>query len=174
MLDQGDHGNASWEQLNDYLVSRGLLTVLTQAASAEMERDIMYDATMSANQKAIFDQILQRISLNNNMHWIMGSAGTAAYNIHGKTIDRFFVTSNNIQHVSMRKLNNQVKLYKKSNFFFIDGFSMASKEAINSISSGLISVTDRHRRFGGIAVILFGDVGQLLPVSRSHPPPPNI
>lgn len=76
MLDQGDHGNASWEQLNDYLVSRGLLTVLTQAASAEMERDIMYDATMSANQKAIFDQILQRISLNNNMHWIMGSAGT--------------------------------------------------------------------------------------------------
>lgn len=130
MLDQGDHGNASWKQLNDYLVSRGLLTVLTQAASTGMERDIMYDATMSANQKAIFDQILQRKSLNNNMHWIMGSAETGksflltqfaqhykqmgykiirlaptvvtAYNIQGKTIDCFFGTSNNIQHANTR------------------------------------------------------------------------
>ncbi|KAL9545516.1 hypothetical protein PS6_008177 [Mucor atramentarius] len=90
------------------------------------------------------------------MHWIMGSAET------GKS----FLLTQFAQH------------YKQMGYKIIrlaptvvTAYNI--QEAINNIPSGLISVTDRHRRFGGIAVILFGDVGQLLPVSQSHPPPSN-
>ena len=91
--------------------------------------------------------------------------GVAAYNVHGETIDRFFGMTNERKEVNKLKLNDHVKLYKKS-IFLIDEFSMISRECIENISSALIQVTGRNCVFGGIAVVFFGDVGQLLPIDK--------
>lgn len=46
---------------------------------------------------------------------------------------------------------------------------MLSKEQLENISSSLVQVTGSNRPFRGIAIILFGDVGQLLPIDSRVP-----
>lgn len=134
------------------------------------------------------------MNINDNLHWIFGGAGTGksfflsrfskhftdtgyevvrlaltgvvSYNIHGETVDRFFGTTNDRDEINKVKLDNHVKLYKKT-LFLIDEVSMMTKGMLESISTALIQATGRSRAFGGVAFILFGDLGQLLPVNST-------
>jgi hypothetical protein len=77
-------------------------------------------------------------------------------------VDRFFGLTPENQEINKMKMNDHVKLYKKT-VFLIDEFSMLTRAVIEAISSALTGVTGRRKIFGGIAVIFFGDVAQLLP-----------
>lgn len=186
----------SWRELYKYLVSCGLIQHgLAVADVVESVFDVS-NLPLSKSQQCIFDEIVYKITaLNDNMHWVLGGAGTgksfllakfsvyfedlgyqvarlsptgiASYNIHGETIDRFFGMSNNQNQINKMKLNDHFKLFKKT-LLFIDEFSIISKDTIEDISSSLIQVTGRNCVFGGLAVILFGDVGQLLPVKSQE------
>ncbi|EPB89326.1 hypothetical protein HMPREF1544_03835 [Mucor circinelloides 1006PhL] len=66
------------------------------------------------------------------------------------------------QEINKVKLNNHVKLYKKT-ILLLDECSMLTSAVVEGIFSGLMQATGRDVAFGGMAVVFFGDLGQLLP-----------
>lgn len=87
----------------------------------------------------------------------------AAYNVQGQTVDFFFFgLTPQQQEINKVKLNNHVKLYKKT-ILLLDECSMLTSAVVEGIFSGLMQATGRDVAFGGMAVVFFGDLGQLLP-----------
>uniref|UniRef100_A0AC34GQH6 ATP-dependent DNA helicase n=1 Tax=Panagrolaimus sp. ES5 TaxID=591445 RepID=A0AC34GQH6_9BILA len=93
------------------------------------------------------------------------TTGAAAKNIDGFTIhallgievDRFNLLSDNRLDV----LRNQ---FSKIKLIMIDEISMASNELLAKISLRLQQITERDMWFGGISVLMVGDILQLPPV----------
>ncbi|CAO3613965.1 unnamed protein product [Mucor fragilis] len=185
----------SWRDLYMHLVQFGMLHSSIDIADDATEYTMeAINTPLSPEQQNIFNSITHQIQhLNNNMNWIHGGAGTgksfllrklshhftnlgyyvarlaptgvAAYNIQGETIDRFFGFTTEHNQVNLFKLNDHVKLYKKT-ILLIDEFSMLDNRKLESLSSALIQTTGRNMPFGGMATIFFGDVGQLLPEKK--------
>lgn len=151
---------------------------------------------LSLTQEAIYVSINEGIEqCNDTCHWVIGSAGTgksyllkkfahyyhsqnycivklaptgvAAYNIHGETLDRFMGMTNDRKEINKLNLLHHIKLHKHT-IFLVDEFSMIPKNVLHDISSALIQTTKRNQLFGGVAIIFFGDVGQLLSVQKSQ------
>lgn len=187
----------SWREFYKRLVSDGRIQYddIVPQVYSEFIFDKSNNLSLLEHQQRVFDIIIHKImNLNDNLHWIFGGEGTgksfllskfskhfadagfevvrlaltgvASYNIHGETVDRFFGTTNDRDEVNKVKLDDHVKLYKKT-VFLIDEVSMITKEMLESISSALIQVTGGNRVFGGVVIILFGELGQLLPVNST-------
>lgn len=191
-LGQDGGRNPSWRGFYRYLSSSGMLQLDVDVPEESLYTTYSVSAMpMSDSQQRIFDTVTYKIKqLNDNLHWIVGGAGTgksfllakfsehfnqlgyhverlaptgvAAYNVHGQTVDRFFGLTMEQPQINKMKLNDHVKLYKKT-VLLIDEFSMLTRGVIEAISSALIQVTGVNGAFGGMAVIFFGDLAQLLP-----------
>jgi len=182
---------SSWKDLYRFLVDRGIIEGLEVFEDSLFSTFNVSGSALSESQQQIFDSIVYKTThLSDNAHWIMGGAGTgksfllakfsqhfnelgyhverlaptgvASYNVYGQTVDRFFGLTPQNQEINKMKMNDHVKLYKKT-LLLIDEFSMLTRATMEAISSALIQATGRRRAFGGVAVILFGDVAQLLP-----------
>lgn len=81
-----------------------------------------------------------------------------------KLLTDFLGFTSERRQVNTSKLTDHVKLYKKT-ILLIDEFSMLGQPTLESISSALIQVTGQNMVFGGMAVVFFDDLGQLLPES---------
>ena len=191
-----DDVNYSWKDFYAYLVESNKINndvpMLEQNATTDYKVSTLQG---NATQQSIFNQIVHRISCNDNLHFVIGAGGTgksfllgkfseyyennnyhvvrlgptgvSAYNIRGETIDRFMGMSNERKEINKLKLLNHIKVYKNT-IFLIDEFSMISKISLEEMSTAFIKVTNRNMLFGGIPTILFGDPGQLLPINKKN------
>ncbi len=98
---------------------------------------------------------------------IVAPTGVAAVNIKGETIHSFFGFSPNI---SPEKASQDAKSTKKSKIYnalqilVIDEISMVRADLFDSIDAFLRSARKKDIPFGGVKVIMVGDLHQLPPV----------
>ncbi len=96
----------------------------------------------------------------------LAPTGVAALNVRGETIHSFFkfgpgVTVENIKEKRFRKS----KIYKELDTILIDEVSMVRADLLDCVDTFLrMFGPDRKRPFGGIQMILIGDLHQLPPV----------
>ena len=95
---------------------------------------------------------------------VVAPTGVAALNVGGATIHSFFrfpphiLTSKDIKHVRDRKL------YKKIRLLIIDEISMVRVDLIDAIDLFLRTVRENNHPFGGVQLLMIGDLFQLPPV----------
>lgn len=95
---------------------------------------------------------------------VLSPTGIAANNIGGQTIHLFFKLSIGVQtHETMDK-KRWAPLYEKIDLIIIDEISMVRKDVFEYMDKIMRKYKDSDKPFGGVKLILFGDLYQLPPV----------
>ncbi|MBU6389750.1 AAA family ATPase [Patescibacteria group bacterium] len=99
---------------------------------------------------------------------VLAPTGVAALNVQGQTIHSFFRFRPDITPDSAGRIRpnpTQTKLYKELDALVIDEVSMLRADLLDSIDAFLRRHgPERGRSFGGVQMLLFGDLYQLPPV----------
>ncbi|KKT42879.1 MAG: TPR domain protein [Microgenomates group bacterium GW2011_GWC1_44_37] len=98
---------------------------------------------------------------------VVAPTGVAALNVHGETIHSFFGFPPNVtpeRAVLEAKHSKKVKIYNALDILIVDEISMVRADLLDSIDSFLKSVRKKNLSFGGVRIIMVGDLHQLPPV----------
>jgi len=98
---------------------------------------------------------------------VVAPTGVAAVNIAGETIHSFFGFPPNITPEKARvygKRSKKAKLYNALEILIIDEVSMVRADLLDSVDSYLRAVRNIRIPFGGVRLIMVGDLHQLPPV----------
>jgi ATP-dependent DNA helicase PIF1 len=104
---------------------------------------------------------------------VLAPTGVAALNVQGQTIHSFFgfppriVTPQEASHKVSRK--DLQRMYKNLEVLVIDEISMVRADVLDGIDRFLRVNRENYRPFGGVQVVLVGDLFQLPPVVNSDP-----
>jgi DNA replication protein DnaC len=115
-------------------------------------------------------QIIELLKQRKKKYILMAPTGVAAENIGGKTIHsalRIKDTLNNRQSLAMHDQNLHQEL-KKVEVIIIDETSMVSSDMLSFISDLFAKIHNKPIEFGGIPVLLIGDLAQLPPVKGAQ------
>ena len=98
---------------------------------------------------------------------VLAPTGVAALNAGGQTIHSFFKFPPSIMEPSQIRRVRNAKIYKKLDILVIDEASMVRADLLDNIDHFLRINRDRPEKpFGGVRLILFGDLFQIPPVIR--------
>jgi ATP-dependent DNA helicase PIF1 len=96
---------------------------------------------------------------------VLAPTGLAAINARGQTIHSFFKFPPRMIHEQMIRRHNDNSLYKDVDTIIIDEASMLRADMLDAIDKFLrLNAKDKNRPFGGIQIVLVGDLFQLPPV----------
>lgn len=98
---------------------------------------------------------------------VVAPTGVAAVNVKGETIHSFFLFPPNIDAERAKleaKKTKSPKLYKTLDALVIDEISMVRADLLDCINIFLQTVRKSNQPFGGVQVIMVGDLHQLPPV----------
>lgn len=102
---------------------------------------------------------------------VLAPTGIAAINAGGSTIHSFFqlpfapyIPGTNYSKEAFRMSRQKVKLIRSLDLIVIDEISMVRADLLDSIDNVLRRYRDRFRPFGGIQLLMIGDLQQLAPV----------
>jgi len=98
---------------------------------------------------------------------VVAPTGVAAVNVRGETIHSFFGFPPNItpDHAALgAKKTRKTKLYQALEILVIDEISMVRADLLDCIDSFLRAVRRNNLPFGGVKIIMVGDLHQLPPV----------
>jgi len=100
----------------------------------------------------------------------LAPTGMAASNINGATIHSAFsfVFSNEFTSLSDKKRKTHRELYNNLKILIIDEISMVKADMLYQINLRLMELKQNDMIFGGVAVILFGDLLQLRPIQGRY------
>ncbi|MDO8580564.1 MAG: PIF1 family DEAD/DEAH box helicase [Candidatus Omnitrophota bacterium] len=99
---------------------------------------------------------------------VLAPTGVAAVNVQGQTIHSFFrfkpdITPESVIKIKLRKI--QKELYRKIDTIVIDEISMVRADLLDCVDTFLrLYGKEADKPFGGIQMVLFGDLYQLPPV----------
>lgn len=94
---------------------------------------------------------------------VLASTGVAALNVDGETIHSFFRFKPNVTFESIRVLDDEI--YKQIDTIIIDEISMVRADLLDCVDKFLrLNAKDFTKPFGGVQMILIGDLYQLPPV----------
>jgi ATP-dependent DNA helicase PIF1 len=99
---------------------------------------------------------------------VVAPTGVAALNVGGATIHSFFQFPPKIHEDEDIKLVYDRKLYQKLDFLIIDEVSMVRCDLMDSIDKFLRKNRSSDMPFGGVQLLLIGDLFQLPPVVPRH------
>lgn len=102
---------------------------------------------------------------------VVAPTGVAAVNVKGETIHSFFRFAPTITPDQAReeaKRTRDSKLYRSLQTLIIDEISMVRADLLDSIDSFLKAVRKSEESFGGVQVIMVGDLFQLPPVVTTN------
>ena len=105
---------------------------------------------------------------------VLAPTGIAAINAHGTTIHSFFQFGFGPQlpdakRSSKYKFRKQkIQLIRSLDLVVIDEISMVRADILDAIDATLRQYRDRTRPFGGVQMLLIGDMQQLAPVARDE------
>ena len=101
---------------------------------------------------------------------ILAPTGIAALNIKGQTIHSFFgFPPRLLNHKDIKKSRN-TRLFKNLETIVIDEISMVRADIMDYIDYALKLNRGNNKPFGGVQLVVIGDLFQLPPAS-GHPPP---
>ncbi|MEX0761360.1 MAG: DEAD/DEAH box helicase [Dehalococcoidia bacterium] len=107
-----------------------------------------------------------RTVLGNKRHMVVvAPTGVAALNIDGVTIHSFFQLPHRIHNDADIKKTFDRRLYQKLDLLIIDEISMVRSDLMDSIDKFLRKNRSDDRPFGGVQLLLVGDLFQLPPVT---------
>ena len=95
---------------------------------------------------------------------VLSPTGIAANNVGGQTIHSFFKLSIGVQTDETMNKERWAPLYEKIDLIIIDEISMVRKDVFEYMDKILRKYKDSEKLFGGVKLILFGDLYQLPPV----------
>jgi ATP-dependent DNA helicase PIF1 len=98
---------------------------------------------------------------------VVAPTGVAAVNVKGETIHSFFLFPPNIDIERAKqeaKKTRNAKIYKALDTLVIDEVSMVRADLLDSINVFLQTVRKSKQPFGGVQVVMVGDLHQLPPV----------
>ncbi len=98
---------------------------------------------------------------------VVAPTGVAAVNVKGETIHSFFLFPPNVDTDRARmeaKKTRNPKLYQTLDTLIIDEISMVRADLLDSINIFLQTVRHSKQPFGGVQVVMVGDLYQLPPV----------
>ena len=106
---------------------------------------------------------------------VVAPTGVAAINAEGMTIHSLFqlpfgpiIPNQRGGPKSAYKFNrNKIKLIKSLDLLIIDEISMVRCDVLDAIDAVLRKFRDRDKPFGGLQLLLIGDLNQLAPVVRA-------
>ncbi|KKT30859.1 MAG: TPR domain protein [Candidatus Collierbacteria bacterium GW2011_GWC2_44_18] len=98
---------------------------------------------------------------------VVAPTGVAALNVKGETIHSFFGFPPNVtpERADLEaKHSKKTKIYNALDILIIDEISMVRADLLDSIDSFLRSVRKKKIPFGGVRIVMVGDLHQLPPV----------
>lgn len=98
---------------------------------------------------------------------VVAPTGVAALNVKGQTIHGFFKFKIGMTMHDVKKITAEVdqKMYKKIDMLIIDEISMVRADLFDCIDRFLrLNGKDMHQPFGGVQIVVIGDLFQLPPV----------
>ncbi len=125
--------------------------------------------------KTTFLHRLKRESLKRVV--VVAPTGVAAINAKGVTIHSFFqlpfgpiLPENNSQNTSFAKKfsGTKINIIKSLDLLIIDEISMVRSDVLDGIDQVLRRYRDRSRPFGGVQLLMIGDLQQLSPVIKNE------
>ena len=99
---------------------------------------------------------------------VLAPTGVAAVNVGGQTIHSFFGFKPGVNPDNVQKTYRRKKLYKSLDAIVIDEVSMVRADLLDSIGRFLQLNGPKDGLFGGVQVIMIGDLYQLPPVLPNH------
>lgn len=111
---------------------------------------------------------------------VVAPTGVAAINAGGVTIHSFFqlpfgvyvpesTRTQNGRTADVRKFNKtKISIIKSIDLLVIDEISMVRADLLDSMDEVLRRYRDRHKPFGGVQLLMIGDMQQLAPVVRDE------
>ncbi len=107
---------------------------------------------------------------------VLAPTGIAALNAKGTTIHSFFqlpfspfIPGSTYKNAGYTKINKQkVKLIKSLDLLVIDEISMVRSDQLDAIDDRLKMVRHDRRPFGGVQLLMIGDLHQLSPVVKDE------
>ena len=103
---------------------------------------------------------------------VLAPTGIAAINAEGVTIHSFFQlpfgpqipNHSNVKRYAFRR--QKLRLIRTVDLIVIDEISMVRADLLDAIDSVLRQYRDRNRPFGGVQMLMIGDMQQLAPVAK--------
>lgn len=101
---------------------------------------------------------------------VLAPTGVAAVNVRGQTIHSFFKFKPDITLMKVRKLSQKARrLYENLDSIVIDEVSMVRADLLDCVDKFLrLNSGNEREPFGGIQMILIGDLQQLAPIVSSQ------
>jgi ATP-dependent DNA helicase PIF1 len=100
---------------------------------------------------------------------VLAPTGIAALNIGGQTIHSFFkIKPGVVESSGIRLPNETIEILKNIDALIIDEISMVRADLIDAIDGCLRRLRDKESAFGGIQLIMFGDLYQLPPIMNDQ------
>jgi len=102
---------------------------------------------------------------------VVAPTGVAALNVKGETIHSFFGFPPSItpeKAILEAKHSKKAKIYNNLDVLIIDEISMVRADLLDSIDSFLRTIRKKSGVFGGVRIIMVGDLHQLPPVVTSQ------
>ena len=97
-------------------------------------------------------------------------SGTAAKNIGGSTIHSTFklIYTNKYETLNAETKDKMIKCFQNVRVLILDEFSLLTPDILYCLNMRLQEIKMNEHFFGGIAVILLGDIMQLRPVKGKY------
>ena len=104
---------------------------------------------------------------------VVAPTGVAAINARGVTIHSFFQLPfgpilGEFSHEQQRFNKEKINIIKSLDLLVIDEISMVRADLLDGIDTVLRRFKDRSKPFGGLQLLMIGDLQQLAPVAKDH------
>ena len=100
---------------------------------------------------------------------VLAPTGVAALNVEGQTINSFFQIPPYTINLSEVKILKNFEMFRKMKFLIIDEISMVRADTMDIINHSLrVNRGKRDLPFGGVKLLVIGDLFQLPPVVRTE------
>lgn len=124
--------------------------------------------------KTTFLRALKRSTSKRNV--VLAPTGIAAINAEGSTIHSFFqlpfapyIPGTSLQKIANFKFSKQkIKIIRSLDLIVIDEISMVRADVLDLVDCVLRHYRHDSRPFGGVQMLLIGDLGQLAPVAKDE------
>jgi len=120
--------------------------------------------------KTTFLHTLKRISPKRMI--VVAPTGVAAINAGGVTIHSFFqmpfgpIVPNGYTDTSKKFNTDKIKIIRSLDLLVIDEISMVRADLLDGIDTVLRRFKDRNQAFGGVQLLMIGDLHQLAPIVK--------
>jgi len=128
----------------------------------EKDRRNLFITGRAGTGKSTLLQLFRKTT--DKKHVVLAPTGVAALNVKGQTIHSFFNFPPRLFDPGQIKTGKNKKLIKEVEVIIIDEISMVRADLMDAIDFVLRKIRNNNKPFGGVQMVVFGDLFQLPPV----------